>query len=404
MPRRISEDHKHFRDVVSGRTRRELGRLIKSGGFIKQRPDGGRIRVNVPGIEQPRFIFGGNNQGLGRGKGDKGDTVGYGPPNGKGSGQGAGTEHADGITVGVELEYFLKFLKEELHLPDMKPKPTQTYEDIKIRYNDISRIGPESLRHTRRTLLEALKRAAASGDLAKLHKLPGVNVPVPLITPINSDKRYRQYQEEFIPSSNAVIFFIRDYSGSMDDYRCDIINDMSWWIDLWISQYYKKMERCYIIHDSEAEEVSQEKFYSARHGGGTTCSSGFELVSKILETKYPPNQFNIYIFYFSDGDNYPGDDKKIADLLGKELGPDIINMVGFTEILPYPSWSGSKTLKGFIDENLNVENNIATKSGYEHVRTTAITSDSGHQMDDEERNQRIINAILSIIGKERVYS
>ena len=59
---------------------------------------------------------------------------------------------------------------------------------------------------------------------------------------------------------------------------------------------------------------------------------------------------------------------------------------------------------GFMNENLQVENNIAKKSGYEHVRTTDITSDSGHQMGDEERNQKIINAILSIIGKERVYS
>jgi len=411
MPRRIQEDHKHFRDVVGGRTRKELKRLTKSGGFIKQRPDGGRIRVNVTGIEQPRFLHGDNGQkALGRGEGEEGDVVGYEPGDGKGNK--AGDQHVDGITVGVDLDEFLKFLKDELQLPEMKPKPNQTYEEIKIRYNDISRMGPESLRHTRRTMLEAAKRLAATGELQKLHLLPGTTVPMPLITPINSDKRYRQYQEEKIPSSNAVIFFIRDCSGSMDDFRCDVVSDMSWWIDIWIKQYYDRMERCYIVHDTDAEEVSKEKFYGYRGGGGTRCSSGFQLVADILENRFPPDQYNIYIFYFSDGDNWGGgDNNKIIDLMQKELGPEIVNMIGFTEICPYGSWGSEGTLKEYLDKSLGVKDHLATKAGYEHVRTALIApkansgkSDYGSQpLGDEERDLQIIEAIKSIIGKEREY-
>lgn len=410
MPRRIQEDHKHFRDVVGGRTRKELKRLMKTGGFIKNRPDGGRMRVNVTGIEQPRFVHGDNGKtAIGRGEGDEGDVVGYEPGEGDGGNQ-AGDQHVDGITVGIDLDDFLQILRDELQLPEMKPKPNQTYEEIKIRYNDISRIGPDSLRHTRRTMLEAAKRLAAQGELQQLHMLPGCTVPMPLITPINADKRFRQYQEEKIPSSNAVIFFIRDCSGSMDDFRCDVVSDMSWWIDLWIKQYYERMERCYIVHDSEAEEVSKEKFYGYRGGGGTRCSSGFQMVAEILENRFPPDQYNIYIFYFSDGDNWGGgDNQKIIELMNNELGPEIVNMIGFTEICPYGSWGGEGTLKEYLDNQLSVNDHLATKPGFEHVRTALIGNENERAnwgeipLADEDRDTQIIDAIKAIIGREREY-
>lgn len=413
MPRRILEDHKHFRDVVEGRTRKELRKLLKNGGFVKKRPDGGHIRVNVPGIEQPKFLFGDNGKNkIGRGKGKEGDIVGYDPGNKGDKGSKAGDEHVGGITVGVDLKEFLKFLQDELQLPPMLPKPNQIYEEIKIRYNDISKIGPESLRHTRRTMLEAVKRLASLGELQNMHKLPGVQVPMPLITPINSDKRYRQYQEEKIPSSNAVIFFIRDSSGSMDNYRCDVVSDMCWWIDIWIKQYYDRMERCYIIHDTEAEEVSKDKFYGYRDGGGTKCSSGFQLVANMLENRYPSDQYNVYIFYFSDGDNWGDQDNdKIINLLSNELNPNIVNMVGFTEICPY-AWGGGHTLKEYLDSSLNVADHISLKSGFEHVRTALIgNSDKNvsigwgqNPLSDEERDKQIVDAIKALIGKERIYN
>ena len=112
-------------------------------------------------------------------------------------------------------------------------------------------------------MLEALKRLAMSGDMDKLHYLPDVREPIRMITPINSDRRYRQYTEIKIPSSNAVIFFARDCSGSMDDYRCDVVSDMSWWIDCWIRRFYDRVERCYFVHDTEAEEVDEDTFYKA---------------------------------------------------------------------------------------------------------------------------------------------
>ena len=121
-------------------------------------------------------------------------------------------------------------------------------------------------------MLQALKRMAAGGELDKLHYIPGFSDPVRLITPINSDRRYKQYTEIKVPASNAVIFFARDGSASMDQYKCDIVSDMSWWIDAWIRHFYERVERCYIWHDTVAQEVDEETFYRYRYGGGTKCS------------------------------------------------------------------------------------------------------------------------------------
>jgi len=71
IPKRIQEDHKRFRDVVSGRTRRELKRLIKSGAIVRQRPKGGKVTISIPQIDIPHFVHGDSGEGIGRGPGKK---------------------------------------------------------------------------------------------------------------------------------------------------------------------------------------------------------------------------------------------------------------------------------------------------------------------------------------------
>lgn len=402
MPKRIGEDWKQFRDVVSGRTRRELKRLISSGGIVRQRPKGGKMTISIPKIDTPHFLHGDSGKGLGRGPGKEGDVVGRDPQKGDGKGNQAGDSPGEGIRISVDMDDVLKFMQDELKLPEMKPKPNEVYEEVKIRYNDISKVGPESLRHTRRTMLEALKRLACMNELDKLHKIPGAEVPMKVVSPINSDRRYRQFNELKIPSSNAVIFFARDCSASMDDYKCDIVSDMSWWIDCWIRKFYKKVERCYFVHDTRATEVNEEQFYSYRYGGGTQCSSAFRAIADQLENRYPPHAYNVYLFYFSDGDNWGGDNEKVVEIINKELGPDIVNMIGITQIC---SWRYENSVKQFIDQQLS--SGVLGNS----VRTANIGSDNNNSVDewgwgqsqvmpDDDRDMQIIDAIKGILSKD----
>lgn len=398
MPKRIQEDHKKFRDVVSGRTRKELKRLIKSGAIVRHRPKGGKITISIPQIDIPHFVHGDTGEGIGRGPGKEGDIIGRDPQPGKGNK--AGDQEAEGIHIQIDMDDVLKFMEEELKLPFMKPKPNETFEEIKIKYNDISRVGLNSLRHTRRTMKEALKRLAMGGKLDELQLVPGASVPMKVITPIKQDFRYRQYREIKIPASNAVIFFARDCSGSMDDYRCDIVSDMAWWIDCWIRKFYKRVDRCYFVHDTRAQEVNEEQFYTYRYGGGTQCSSAFEAVSQQLDNRYPPEKFNIYLFYFTDGDNWDNDNDRVVNIIKEKFPSGVVNLVGITQVC---SWSYEGSVKSFIDRK--IKDNILDD---EHVKTASIGSGessgaySTPDMSEDERNTQIIEAIKKLLSAEKV--
>jgi uncharacterized sporulation protein YeaH/YhbH (DUF444 family) len=393
LPRRIDQDHKDFKDVYGGIRRKELKKYIKNGSIFRNRGKDGKIVVTIPKIDIPHIVYGESEDGIGRGKGDKGEVIGRDPQKGDGKGNKAGQDAGDGIDVSVDLEEVLKFMQEELELPDMKPKPSDTYDQIIKKYNNISLVGPESLRHNARTLKQALKRQCADGSIDKLHEIPGFANPVRLITPINSDKRYRQFNELKIPSSNAVIFFARDGSASMDQYKCDIVSDMSWWIDVWIRNFYDKVERVYVWHDTVAKEVDEKKFYKHRYGGGTTCSTALKLISKMFENRFNPIKWNIYLFYFTDGENYDSDNDVFANILASDFGHKTVNMVGITQILP---WNYQNSLMHIVDDKIKQGN------GLSNVRTTQIGSlpDFSGVMTESDRDQYIKRGIISLLGKD----
>lgn len=393
IPRRIQEDHKEFRDAIAGKAYKELRRLIHTGKLPRLRPEGGRLRVSCPTIDIPHIAHGDTGEGLWRGKGKPGQSLGGAE---KGKGSGAGGEHEDGMVISIDLEDVLQFWQNDFELPDLKPKVSDTFESVKLVYTDISRTGPESLRHTRRTLLEALRRLAMSKEANTLHRLPGFAFPVRTITPINSDRRYRQYREIRKPSSNAVLLFARDCSGSMDDLRCDIVNNMCWWLDCWVRRFYKRVERCYFVHDADAEEVDENKFYRYRQAGGTRCSSVFKAMAEVLENRFPVDQYNIYLFYFTDGDNLDGDNDVVLDYIQQKLGPDKINMLGITQVCPYHF---ERSVKEYMDQAINVG-----KFNLNWLRTANIGSDGRggtSDLTEDQRDQQVMQAIRLLIGKER---
>ncbi len=389
MPRRIEEDHKDFHDVYAGRKRKELKKFIKNGSLFKNRGKNGKIVLTIPKIDIPHIVYGSDGSGgIGRGEGEEGKVIGKDKEEGDGKGK-AGNESGEGIDIAVDLEEILKFLQDELDLPDMKPKPSDTYEDVIKRYNNISLTGPESLRHNARTLKQALKRQCADGSIHNLYDIPGFAQPIKLITPINSDKRYRQFSEVKIPSSNAVIFFARDGSASMDQFKCDIVSDMCWWIDVWIRRFYKKVERVYVWHDTVAREIDEKKFYKYRYGGGTVCSEALKLISSMFENRFNPLKWNIYLFYFTDGDNWSGDNENFVRMLKEDFNVNVVNMVGITQVL---SWNYNSSLKQAVDKN-----------DFKNVRTTQVSYEQDQYMNisEEDRDRQIKEAVVDLLGKER---
>ncbi len=399
MPKRIFEDHNDFHEIINGRKRKALKKFIKTGSIFRRRGKNGKISVPVPRLDIPHIVFGDSDEGVGRGPGNDGDVIGRDPGKGKGN-NGATNEGGEGMIINVDLEDVLKELQEDLKLPDLKPKPNQTLKEERIKYNDISLVGPESLRHNRRTFQQALKRCCATGQSKKLVYRTGFVDPVPAVSVIESDKRYRQYKVIEEPSSNAVIFFARDWSGSMDQYKCDIVSDMSWWIELFISRHYKRVERVYVGHDTQAEECDSKKFYNKRYGGGTNCSSAFQYIAKQFENRFPPRAWNIYVLYFTDGDNWNDDNEHLVKCIKNNFGPDVANLVGITQVM---SWRYESSVKARIDQEIK-EGGLNAET----IRTTQVAKDTpqigwgdGGQLTDDERDSQIKRAIGDLLGADR---
>jgi hypothetical protein len=113
-----------------------------------------------------------------------------------------------------------------------------------------------------------------------------------------------------------------DVSGSMGDLQKEMVRLTSFWIDTWLTSQYKGVERRFVIHDAAAREVDSETFFHTRESGGTRISSAYEVCLHLIREKFSPEDYNIYPFHFTDGDNFRDDDEQALKLL-EELLPAV---------------------------------------------------------------------------------
>jgi uncharacterized sporulation protein YeaH/YhbH (DUF444 family) len=302
MLRKIERDVKRFKQIVRGVIKKEFRKYLTEGELIGKQ---GKhlVSIPLPQIEIPRFRFGAKEAGgVGQGEGEAGDPMEGAPGTAPG-------EHI--LEAEVDLYELAEILGEELELPRIQPKGRRTIPVEKARYSNVRRVGPESLRHFKRTFREALKRQIAMGLYDPTN---------PVIVPIPDDRRYRSWHVREIPESNAVILFCMDVSGSMGDQQKEIVRIASFWIDTWLRSQYKALEDVYVVHEAFAKEVDQHTFYHLRESGGTRISTAYELVNQIIDTRFPAEHWNVYLFHFSDGENSDSQDTETCmELLKTEL-------------------------------------------------------------------------------------
>jgi uncharacterized sporulation protein YeaH/YhbH (DUF444 family) len=171
---------------------------------------------------------------------------------------------------------------------------------------------------------------------------------------------------------------------------------MAYWIDIWVRKFYDKVERCYFWHDTVAQEVDEEKFYKYRYGGGTTCSTCPKLMAKQFDVRFPPDKWNIYCFYFTDGENWDNDNDVFVDVVQKQFGSNICNLFAITQVL---CWRYSGSLKQFCDQRINQPNYKSVSIGDEESPDpTSHNWSMPTGMIDEKRNEAIRKAIMHLLG------
>jgi len=339
MSLKIDQDHSRFRNIVRGKIRQNLRRYISQGEMIGRKGKD-LVSIPVPQIDIPRFIYGSKQGGgVGQGEGQPGDPVGNQDGDDAQSGSGKPGEEAGDhlLEVDITLDELADILGEELELPAIENKGRSRILSAKDRYTGIRRAGPESLRHFKRTYREALKRAISAGTYDSKN---------PIVVPQQEDKRYRSWKENTEPVANAVIIYMMDVSGSMGDEQKEIVRIESFWIDTWLRRHYHGLESRYIIHDAVAREVDRETFFHTRESGGTMISSAYKLAAQIMDENYSPEEWNIYPFHFSDGDNWSMDDTLTCmEILRKGILPRV-NMFAYGQVeSPYGSGQFIKDLR-----------------------------------------------------------
>ena len=341
----IERDHNRFKQIVRGALRKNLRKYITHGEFIgRQGKD--FVSIPLPQIEIPTFRYDPRARGgVGQGEGEPGTPIGVAPGEG---GRGAGDAPGEHILeVDVQLSELARLLGEELELPRIQPRGKKNIMQELDRYTGISRAGPESLRHFKRTYKQALRRQIASGSYS---------VDRPVVVPISEDKRYRSRKRLLGPTANAVIIYMMDISGSMEDEQKEIVRITSFWIDTWLRSQYKGIESRYIVHDSEAREVDQSTFYHLRESGGTKISSAYKLAGEFIDRRYPPADWNLYLFHFSDGDNLSdGDDDLCSELLSDNLLPRV-NLFCYGQV---EGRYGSGKFLDMLSDRFNDSDNLA---------------------------------------------
>lgn len=348
----IREDHNRFRGIVKGRIKENFKKFVSQEEMIGKR-EKDFVKIPIPSIDIPRFKYGPKQQGgVGQGKGDPGDAVGEDGDAGQAQAGDQPGEHF--LEVELSFEELADILGEELSLPRIQPKGNKSTDTIKNRYSGLAPVGPEGLRHFKASYKRALKRYMASGTY---------DAKEPIIVPVRRDMRYRSYKKVVEPQASAVVIYMMDVSGSMGDEQKEIVRLESFWINAWLKRNYKGLETRFIIHDAVAKEVDEKTFFSTSESGGTLISSAYRLCQKIIEENYPPSQWNIYPFHFSDGDNWSGEDTRLCMKLLKEFFLPKVNMFCYGQVeSKYGSGQFLKDLeKAFSSEENLVFSRIENK-------------------------------------------
>jgi len=307
---KINTDHARFRQIIRGKIKKDLRKYISRGEMIGRKGKN-LVSIPLPSIDMPHFEFGDNKgQGIGAGDGQVGQGLGEGEA---GSGQ-AGNSPGNQMTeVDVTLEELAQIMGEELGLPRIQPKGAKEMSFVKDKYKGIHTVGPHALLSFKRTYKQALKRQISTGTL---------DFNDPVVIPQKRDERFLTWKVKPHENNSAVIILIMDVSGSMGDEQKEIVRTESFWIDTWLRSQYKGLETRYIVHDATAREVDRETFFSTRESGGTIISSAYLLVDELIQKHYPPSEWNIYPFHFSDGDNWSADDtQKCFEILENRILP-----------------------------------------------------------------------------------
>ncbi len=323
LHRKGSIDQKRHKEKVREAIKKNLADIVSEENIIMS--DGKKqIKVPIRSLEQYRFRYDFERQqhaGQGNGKSKVGDVIAR-DPSARGRGRGnkgdAGDQPGDEYyEAEVSLDELATLIFEDLGLPNLEEKRQAEMETETVRFTDVRKVGPMANLDKKRTIKENIRRNAAKGD-PTFHDLR------------NEDLRFKTWEPTVRYESNAVVLAMMDVSGSMGEFEKYIARSFYFWMVRFLRTKYNNVHIVFISHHTEAKEVSEDEFFHRGESGGTQVSSAYELALQIIKERFNPNDWNIYPFHFSDGDNLPWDNDRCVELVEQLMQQ--CNIFGYGEI------------------------------------------------------------------------
>ncbi|MBU1342465.1 MAG: DUF444 family protein [Proteobacteria bacterium] len=312
------------------RRREEDGfkRKIRIGRIVKPGAGGKEKIIIVPTTVEEKFVHdeinldqepGEGEPTGGTGEGEEGDIIGeqpVRPEEGEEGEEGAGEGPGEGQGGDHELEsnaYELgKVLSQDFQLPNLQDKgKKRTLARYVYDLTDKNR-GVGQILDKKATLKKIVETNITLGNIPDISNIDATKF---IISP--HDMIYRILSREKAFESQALVFFLRDYSGSMGGKVTQTVVSQHVMLYSWLLyQYEKQVETRFILHDTEAKEVSDfYKYYSYKVAGGTKVFTAFKMVNDIVERENLARDYNIYVFHGTDGDDWDKEGKQtIAEI------------------------------------------------------------------------------------------
>ena len=123
-----------------------------------------------------------------------------------------------------------------------------------------------------------------------------------------------------------------DVSGSMSKDKKYLARSFFFLLYHFIRSKYENTEIVFVAHDTQPYEVDEDKFFNRGTGGGTMVSPTMAFVHDIITKRFNPQNWNVYAFHCSDGDNWPTDNEAALDLTVKVA--EMCQLYGYCEIDP----------------------------------------------------------------------
>ena len=333
---RSASDRRRHKQKIEKAIREGVYNIVAEESIIGS--DGKKkIKIPVKGIKEYRFVYGNNqnNKKVGSAPGvdnlKRGQQVGKARKVGKpGDGEGnkpgneAGEEYYD---VEITLEELAAYLFDSLELPDLEKKKLKNVMSEKYKRHGYRDHGIRPRLDKKETIKKKIKRKKAALRAGTYSPEDDER-----FTFHENDLRYKHIKKQVKEASNAVVIFIMDISGSMSARKKYLARSFFFLLYQFIRHKYKHTELVFVAHDTMAYECNEEQFFARGSGGGTIVSAGLEMTCDIITKRYHPNNWNIYTFHCSDGDNWPTDMERAIEL--SEQIKSVSQLYGYCEIEP----------------------------------------------------------------------